>query len=184
MMWFVRWRLDQPRLWHLHIWEIGGEVLFQAFHVAAHLLCGALMDAVVLKTVSAWSLPPPESINTVAHLCDIVLPMLVLSLFSFPKMSATYVRRPIFCWSRRKLTLCTQRVWLDAVHHGYDMWWARFFAQFCGDQLFTMIHAVIPDCRWAPLGDKCPQTIHRPAVAGAPSTQNPTIPPREFCFSP
>lgn len=52
------------------------------------------------------------------------------------------------------------------------------------NQLFAMIHAVIPDCRWAPLGDKRPQTIHRPAVAGAPSTQNPTIPPREFCFSP
>ena len=30
--------------------------------------------------------------------------MLVLSLFSFPKMSVTYARRHIFCWSHRKST--------------------------------------------------------------------------------
>lgn len=46
-----------------------------------------------------------------------------------------------------------------------------------------MIHAVIPDCRWAPLGDKCPQTIHHPTVDGALSIENPTISPsRELCF--
>lgn len=112
--------------------------------------------------------------------------MLVSGLFSFPKISVTYVRRPIFCRSHRKLTLCMQWVFLDDVHCAYDLlqYVCDGHTQFCGCQLFMMIHAVIPDCRWAPLGDKCPQTIHRPAVDGAPSMQNPTIPPREFCIFP